>query len=51
VTALSTLKNDATFRMVGDMPVGPVLNMLGIGSDGNGEVVETDEPVMEIPIT
>jgi hypothetical protein len=51
VTALNTLKNDATFRMVGDMPVGPVLNMLGVGGNGNGEGVETDEPVMDIPVT
>jgi len=51
VTALNTLKGDAAFRMVGDMPIGSVLNMMGIGSNGNGEGVETEEPVMDIPIT
>ena len=49
VTALNTLKNDATFRMVGDMPVSPVLSMLGVG--GNGKAVETAEPIMDIPVS
>ncbi len=30
VTALNNIKQDATFRMVGDFPIGPLMTMLGL---------------------
>jgi uncharacterized membrane protein YqiK len=33
--ALANLKQDATFRVVGDLPVGPVMEMLGWSNDGD----------------
>ena len=41
VTALDNLRKDASFRMVGDMPIGPILNLLGIGgADEDDTAVE-----------
>ncbi|MFO7537479.1 MAG: SPFH domain-containing protein [Chloroflexota bacterium] len=44
VTSLNKLRQDAIFRVVGDLPVGPVLNMLGI--DGENET-EAETIVVE----
>ena len=33
VTALNHLKQDASFRIVGDMPVGPLMRLLGVGPE------------------
>jgi hypothetical protein len=40
-TALTTLKADASFRMIGDLPISPLLRLLGLGQDA---------PVEEIPV-
>ncbi|MEM7333468.1 MAG: SPFH domain-containing protein [Chloroflexota bacterium] len=40
VTALDNIRKDASFRMVGDMPIGPILKMLGLGSGGDDTAVE-----------
>ena len=40
-SALSSLKADASFRVIGDMPVSPLLRLLGLGQA---------EPVEEIPV-
>lgn len=43
-TALSQIQQDASFRVIGDMPISPVLNLLGIDSG------ETDAAVEEIVV-
>jgi uncharacterized membrane protein YqiK len=44
VTALHQLRQDGSFRVIGDLPVLPFLQLLGIGDNPNGEV---DVPVNE----
>ena len=46
VTGLNQIKQDANFRMVGDLPVGPILGLLGMG---NGRSPSDDE-VQDIPV-
>lgn len=48
VTTLDNLRQDASFRVVGDMPIGPVLKMLGIGGDGGAK--DTAVAVENIPL-
>jgi hypothetical protein len=48
VTALTTLRQDARFRMIGNMPVGPLLKLVGINlPDGlePSDVAATEPPV------
>ncbi len=42
VTALSNIKEDATFRVIGDMPISPILRILGL-ENGNGTIIEEIE--------
>lgn len=39
VTALNNIKEDASFRVIGDMPISPILRILGL-DNGKAEVVE-----------
>ncbi|MCP5097037.1 MAG: hypothetical protein GY943_15925 [Chloroflexi bacterium] len=41
VTSLNELKKDASFRVVGDMPIGPLLKWVGLGETA----VSDDEPL------
>jgi hypothetical protein len=47
-TALSNIKEDASFRMVGDIPIKPLLGVLGFNFDeaapGDDTVLASDEP-------
>jgi hypothetical protein len=43
-TALSTLKSDASFRVIGEMPISPLLRLLGLAQS------EPVEGVEEIPV-
>ena len=45
VTALNHLKQDASFRVVGDMPIGPLLRLLGVGQEGDGEETAVMEDI------
>lgn len=47
VTSLNTLKDDTGFRVVGDLPVGPFLQMLGLAPKQDKDDLET---VTEIPV-
>ena len=44
MTALNNIKQDATFRMVGDLPIGPMMGLLGLGATAVSES-ETAVPV------
>lgn len=46
-SALSGLKSDANFRMVGDLPVGPFLKMLGFDLPSDGS--PADEALLDAP--
>jgi hypothetical protein len=46
-TALVNLKNDASFRVIGDLPVGPLLKMFGISIPN--EVDQEGSPVQSEP--
>ncbi len=49
IRALNTLKDDTAFRVIGDLPVGPLLNMLGLTNNkANNEMeIVTDIPVQD----
>lgn len=47
VTALHQLRQDGNFRVIGDLPVLPFLQMLGIGAKPNGEV---DAPTQDVQV-
>jgi hypothetical protein len=49
-SALNSLKADASFRVIGDMPVSPLLRLLGIGQNSEASLVE-DVPVTELDET
>ena len=52
VTALNQLKQDASFRVVGDMPIGPLLQLLGVGQNGDdGEETVIMEEIAVAPNT
>ncbi|MCP4363132.1 MAG: hypothetical protein GY796_34455 [Chloroflexi bacterium] len=42
--ALNTLKEDASFRVIGNMPISPLLQLLGLGGD------TADDPVVDISV-
>ena len=42
--SLDQLRQDASFRVVGDLPVAPILNLLGIDLSANGKQETHDEP-------
>ncbi|KAA3664614.1 MAG: hypothetical protein DWQ04_04835 [Chloroflexi bacterium] len=44
--ALTQLKQDASFRVVGDLPVGPVMEMLGLNVDGGEETAVEDIAIL-----
>ncbi len=45
VTALNNIKQDATFRIVGDFPIGPLMSMLGLKETA---VSDTPPPVEDL---
>jgi hypothetical protein len=49
VTALGQIKQDASFRVIGDMPIAPILSLFGVKmpADNNVEVVD----VNDIPVS
>jgi len=49
VTALNNLRQDANFRMVGDMPVKPFLNMLGFSPGEGNQDISNISPQVETP--
>ncbi|MFK7805145.1 MAG: SPFH domain-containing protein [Anaerolineae bacterium] len=40
VTAVNHIRQDASFRMLGDLPIKPLLGLLGIGNGGSSPAVE-----------
>ncbi|MEM9777434.1 MAG: SPFH domain-containing protein [Chloroflexota bacterium] len=42
ISALDNVRQDANFRVVGDLPVKPLLGLLGIGNGSSNGVVEED---------
>lgn len=47
-TALSNLRDDASFRVVGDLPVKPILSMLGIELPTNSNALSIDDQGLEL---
>ncbi|MCP4415391.1 MAG: hypothetical protein GY805_02130 [Chloroflexi bacterium] len=48
VTALNNIKQDATFRVVGDLPIGPLMTMLGLKDGEETAVSDSPSPVEDL---